>query len=267
MFRTPRACAEPTLGMARMNRSLRVFALVLAASVLAPAQAQSLSPAWDAYRNRQRAGQQTVAPAPPERTAPVPGSAPSSYSSAAPTPYVPPPGPALRHRRDQNRSAGFVNAQGGRAWLVENVEQSNWNLNAGYRWRAGPFTQVGIEGGGGQVGSARWQRRGIIWETPKVEYWTLGASARFNFGWRNPWFGLVRTGAWVGEARYSNGYEDTVSGTYLGLGIGVDLNRHVNISLLYNGFFYLNDYDGDYVYTIDDINRADTVTLGLEARF
>ena len=53
--------------------------------------------------------------------------------------------------------------------------------------------------------------------------------------------------------------------------VGVDINRHFNITLGYTGFVYADEYydsdcDDDYTYDCD-FNRADTVTLGVEARF
>ena len=58
---------------------------------------------------------------------------------------------------------------------------------------------------------------------------------------------------------------------YAGLAVGVDINRHFNITLGYTAFVYADEYydsdcDDDYTYDCD-FNRADTVTLGVEARF
>ena len=65
--------------------------------------------------------------------------------------------------------------------------------------------------------------------------------------------------------------ELSTDGGYAGVAIGVDINRHFNITLGYTGFVYADEYydsdcDDDYTYDCD-FNRADTVTLGVEARF
>ena len=71
-------------------------------------------------------------------------------------------------------------------------------------------------------------------------------------------------GTWVHE-------EFDADGGYAGVAIGVDINRHFNITLGYTGFVYADEYydsdcDDDYRYDCD-FSRADTVTLGVEARF
>lgn len=58
-----------------------------------------------------------------------------------------------------------------------------------------------------------------------------------------------------------------VDGAYLGLGLGVDISRNFNLSLVYTNYVYFEDYywEGDEFYY--DINRADTLMLGAEVRF
>lgn len=58
-----------------------------------------------------------------------------------------------------------------------------------------------------------------------------------------------------------------VDGGYFGLGLGVDVNRHFNLSLVYTNHLYFDDYyweGGDLYY---DISSADTLMLGAEVRF
>jgi hypothetical protein len=246
-----------------MNRSILMLALVLMA---APVQAQVLSPAWEAYRKQQRQAGQPAAPATtpalPAENEPLTVS-PSGYSGAAPVPTVPRPtyAQAQRLRRDGNRSAAFVGVQAGKGWIYEDVDQQAWGLSAGYRWRAGPIAQVGIEAATGRLDDTRHDG----WYFPRVRYTSLGATARFNFGRHNPWHGIVRSGIWTANARDAYGYRENVDGAYASFGVGVDVNRHLNLSLVYTAFVYLDDYDGYYDY--EDVNRADQLSLGLEVRF
>jgi hypothetical protein len=91
-----------------------------------------------------------------------------------------------------------------------------------------------------------------------VDYASIGVNARFNFGLGNPVYGLVRAGYWSAEDKT---FGDTIDGGYVGLGLGVDFNRHFNMSLIYTNHVYFNDYD------YYDASRADTLMLGAEVRF
>lgn len=252
-----------------MKRSTIFLLGVLAACVVAPVQAQTLSPAWEAYRQKQRQAQQGTAPRPAApMTAPasaaeqVPLTGTSSgYTGAAPVPYVPPPTAQQRVKRDENRSSAFIGLQAGRGWVYEDVDQKTYAFNAGYRWRAGPIAQVGIEAAHGRLDDYSNARA----DYPKVSYTSLGATARFNFGRNNPWHGIVRSGVFTAETEDRFGDNIDLDGGYASLGIGVDVNRHFNVNLLYTGYIYFDDYDG--IPSYEDVNRADQVTLGLEVRF
>lgn len=101
----------------------------------------------------------------------------------------------------------------------------------------------------------------------KVTYGGLGANARVNFG-RSPWFATARIGYFNADA--DSGGDDNFDGAYAGLGIGVDAGRHFSVSLMYTGFFYSSTYYYryyDYSEYGTEVNRADLVTLGVEARF
>jgi len=158
--------------------------------------------------------------------------------------------------RKENRGGFFVGAQAGKGWVYEDVDQSAAMINAGYRWQAGPVTLVGVEVAHGRLNDA--EHDGF--DAPEVEYSSVGANARFNFGSGNPVYALVRTGYW--RAEYSN-FRDSTDGAYLGVGLGVDFNRHFNMSLTYTNHLYFSEsyWNGT------EINSADTVMLGAEVRF
>lgn len=238
----------------------------LAAAV--PVHAQSLSPAWTEYRDRTSdapatastsAGDTapmpaTVAPAQPAY-APAVSSAPVAHTSqsayaASPT--------------DGARGAFFVAAQVGQAWIYDDIRQDAKAISAGYRWQAGPAVQVGIEGVAGRIDSGKTRDFGIS----DTDYASLGANARFQFG-RSPMFAMTRLGYWRADEDTDFGSE-IVDGAYAGVGLGVDFNRHVNLTLAYTLHAYASSYCYRYStsgYCGTEINRADLVTLGLEARF
>ena len=125
---------------------------------------------------------------------------------------------------------------------------------------------VGVELSGGRLD----ETTDGGWRYPKATYKAVGANARMNFG-ESPWFMMVRGGYFDAEQDIPGGGDFSTDGGYAGLAVGVDLNRHFNITLGYTGFVYADEYydsdcDDDYTYDCD-FNRADTVTLGVEARF
>lgn len=220
------------------------------------ADAQSISPTWDAYRQKQRT-QQTPAPA-QEQGAPAPAGQPQggNYTPPAAQPaYVP---PAYRQPDTRNRSGFSLGAQGGRGWVYEDVDQRALAVSAGYRWRAGPVALVGVELSSGRLDET--SDRGDTF--PEVRYDGIGANARFSFGVGNPWHGIARLGYWSADVKDGEGYTDTVDGAYASAGIGVDFNRHINASLVYTSYAWATSY-----YYGTEIDQADMVTFGLEVRF
>lgn len=243
-----------------MKPLLRYLPLALAAFAL-HAQAQSISPAYEAFRNKQ-------APQP----APTQPATPTAQPAAA-TPAPPAPAPAYAAPashvspatapEDEEDGGFFVGVQAGQGWIYEDVEQDAVAVSAGYRWQAGPWTQVGVELSGGRLDSTHYDG----YQVPKATYKAIGANARINFG-DSPWFATVRGGYFDAEQEFSDSAFST-DGGYAGVAIGVDINRHFNISLGYTAFVYANDYADDDCYDDYDcdFNRADTVMLGVEARF
>ena len=222
------------------------------------AQAQSVSPAYDAFRKKE-----TPAPAPAQPTA-APTQAvaapPAPAPVVAPAPYVAPAAPPAR---EQDHGGFFVGAQIGQGWIYEDVEQDAIAVSAGYRWQAGPWAQVGVELSGGRLD----ETTEGDWRYAKATYKAIGANARLNFG-DSPWFATVRAGYFDAEVDGAD-EEFDADGAYAGVAIGVDVSRHVNLTLGYTAFVYADDYTYD---DCDDdldceFNRADTVMLGVEARF
>jgi hypothetical protein len=160
---------------------------------------------------------------------------------------------------EQGRGGFFVGLQAGKGWVYDDVDQSARAINAGYRWQAGPVALVGIEVARGQLGDTTEDG----WYYEQVEYASIGANARFNFGATSPVYALVRAGYMTAEDELDN----DVDGAYVGLGLGVDFNRHFNVNLVYTNYVYFNEYywyEGDFYY---DASRADMLMLGIEARF
>ncbi|WP_379654022.1 outer membrane beta-barrel protein [Pseudoxanthomonas sp. UC19_8] len=304
-----------------MNKSPALLLACLLAGLASQAQAQTVSPAFDAWLKSRRAPAQPgpatppaspeqrpltedlasqapayasarpapATPAPPPPTAPVPpmapradapvavASAPATYA-AVPAPAPPPPPPVQRKPREQprNASGAFVGVQAGKGWVYEDVDQTMYRLTAGYRWRAGSVSLIGIEAAAGKLQETKRQDD----KYGASDFYSLGAIARFNFGRRSPWFALARLGYWYGNTtqydtrgryyrpdgssyiKYDSSHEH-VYGAYAGFGIGVDLNRHTSLSLNYTGYVYSNSYDYDEY----DPNYADALNLGLEVRF
>lgn len=246
-----------------MKPLLRCLPLALAAFAL-HAQAQSISPAYEAFRKKETPPSAPAQPATPTAqpaaSTPVPPAPAPAAAYAAPAPYVAP----ATAPEDEADGGFFVGVQAGQGWIYEDVDQDAVAASAGYRWQAGPWAQVGVELSGGRLDSTNY--RGI--EISKATYKAVGANARMNFG-DSPWFATVRGGYFDAEQEYSDSTFST-DGGYAGVAIGVDINRHFNITLGYTAFIYADDYAyddcDDYDYDCD-FNRADTVMLGIEARF
>ncbi len=253
----------------KQNKLTAASAVIIAAAIAAPAtvqaqtrpiqpwtppQARELDPAKRVPAQQPAAAASadgTRAPAPQADPAVQP--APQAYQAPAPhgtQRYEP---ERERVTYETGRGGFFVGVKGGKGEVYESVRQSAREINAGYRWQAGPVALIGIEVAGGKL-DARTER------FPAVDYGSVGVNARFNFGRSSPVYGLVRAGYWTAEEDRAG---MDVDGGYFGLGLGVDFNRHVNMSLIYTNYVYFDSYDWDYY----EINRADTLMLGAEVRF
>ena len=145
--------------------------------------------------------------------------------------------------------------------MYDDVDQTAVMASLGYRWQAGPVTLIGIEAAGGRLDSKSQGPQRV----PSVDFASVGVNARFNFGHGNPLFGLVRSGYMSAEENF---HGDRTDGGYLGLGLGMDFGRNLSASLVYTHYLYFDDYywsDGSLYY--EDIGSADTLMLGVEARF
>lgn len=205
-------------------------------------QSQEMDPA-----KRVPASQPATADEPQEQGRSDVGVRPQAYASQQPSAGY-----------EQGRGGFFLGVKGGKGWVYDDVDQSALEVNAGYRWQAGAVTLIGIEVAGGKLDSTTEDG----WRFSEVDYASIGVNARFNFGAGNPVYGLVRAGYWSAE---EDNYGMDVDGGYFGVGLGVDINRHLNLSLTYTNHVYFDDYYSDFSY--EDINRADTVMFGVEARF
>jgi hypothetical protein len=237
-----------------MKYPIRCLPLVLAAVAL-HANAQSVSPTWDEYRKKEQAEQ-----------APVQGQPATQAQTpvAAPAPAQPYAAPAASRSPEREQPGFFIGVQGGRGWIYDDIEQDAVAVNGGYRWQAGPWAQVGFEISGGRLDSTR--EDGYL--IPKASYGAIGANARMNFG-DSPWFVVARGGYFSADQDYPDGGDFSTDGGYAGVAIGVDINRHFNVSLGYTAFVYADDYYYDDCddYGDCEFNRADTVMLGIEGRF
>lgn len=241
-----------------MKHPVRYLPLVLAAFAL-HANAQSFSPAWDEYRNKEKATEAPVQGDQPAQTlsptAPQASATPQPQHYAAPSPsYAPAP---------DDQGGFFIGVQGGRGWIYDDIEQRATAVSAGYRWQTGSWAQVGVEISGGRLDETR--EDGYL--IPEATFGAIGANARFNFG-GSRWFAVARGGYFSADQDTSYG-DFSTDGGYAGLGIGVDINRHFNITLAYTAYVYADEYNYDDCDDYDDceFNRADTVMLGVEARF
>lgn len=242
-----------------MTPLFRCLPLVLAAFAV-HAQAQSISPAYEAFRKKEAPQPAAAQPVTPATQAAAPQPAPPAPAPTYQAPAHVAPTPA---REEQENGGFFVGVQAGQGWIYEDVEQDAVAVSAGYRWQAGPWAQVGVELSGGRLD----ETTDGDWRFAKATYKAIGANARMNFG-DSPWFATVRGGYFDAEVDGAD-EEFDADGGYAGIAIGVDINRHVNISLGYTAFVYADDYTyDDCDDDLDcDFNRADMVMLGVEARF
>lgn len=253
-----------------MKKFAAVTVPLLLLAVASDAGAQSMSKGWTAYRAQQQAAAVPPAQQPAMQgeqagatpAYPAQGQVAAPVGSAAPAPA--PASQWYPREREQPQGGFFVGVQGGAGWIYEDVDQRMLGLNAGYRWQAGPIVQVGVELAGGQLQDT--DHRG--WYYPGVNYASVGVNARINFGRDSAWFGIVRGGYWYAEPDKQEYFDDSYTdGGYAGLGIGVDINRHFNLQLMYTAYLYSNSYY--YGYDDDEyrINRADVLSVGGEVRF
>lgn len=173
----------------------------------------------------------------------------------------------------------FVGAQAGHAQFnVHNVSNDNagtQRLSFGYRWQAGPVTQVGVEVGGGrigEVGDSYYNGYAYDGVSVKTRYLSVGVNARFQFGRDSRWFAVARGGVMSyrqdNRDSYSSGgftmqqsSSSSDAGIYAGAGLGVDLTPNFNLSVMLEGYTF---HDNPYV---DGTYSAGMITAGAELRF
>lgn len=252
-----------------------VTALVIAAAAAVPFSAQAQTkpvqnwtpPATQEMDPAKRVPA-TVQPAPVAAQDPQPAAAaeaapvaqPAQQAWQAPQPYGSQGQEAAPERVDYETGRGgfFLGVKGGKGWVHDDVDQSAREISAGYRWQAGAVALVGIEVAGGKLSSTT---EGV-WRYDAVDYGSIGVNARFNFGRHSPVYALVRAGYMAAEDSYGD-----VDGGYVGVGLGVDFNRHFNMSLTYTNYVYFNDLYWEDDTLVYDADRADTLMLGAEVRF
>lgn len=244
-----------------MKKSATVV-LPLVLAMLAPsAAAQSVSPAWEAWRKKNEQPATDAAQSKgQEQSQAQPAPQPGTPAYAAPA-SVPPPSHAYSRQAAEPKGGFFVGAQVGKGWIYDDVDQNVAAINAGYRWQAGDVSLIGIELASGRL--AQTDQDG--WRYGKVNYGSVGANARFNFGEGNPWFAIARLGYWSADGDGDD--ESDVDGGYASFGIGVDVNRNFNLNLMYTNHAYATTYYYSSGYEETEINRADMVTFGVEGRF
>lgn len=189
-----------------------------------------------------------------EPATPVAPQAPSSPYAGSQQHYAP-----RAASWEEGRGGAFLAIQGGRGEVYDSVNQDALAISAGYRWQAGPVWLVGFEVAAGRLDSTT--EHG--WRYSKVEYASVGANARFNFGQGSPVYGLLRSGYFSADEKDTG----SADGGYFGLGLGMDFGRRFNMSLVYTNYVYFNELywsEGDLYY---DASRADTLMLGAEVRF
>ncbi len=275
-----------------MKRTATLLLACTALGVTAQASAQSLSRGWDSYRQQQKQSQAGTqgAPAPaapPSRPSQAgSGGAPTAVggsgsvsvvdqtggfatvtaqTSAVDAPQAPAYAAASvqatgTEQTEQSRidSGAFISVQRGRGEVFSGYKQDMLGLSAGYRWRAGSVTLIGLEGSVGRLDRGDSTDDVFI---PAVKFVGIGGTARFNFG-DTPLFAVVRIGSWYAEVAEMS---DEIYGGYASLGLGVDLGKHASVSAMYTNYIYANDY---YDYAEDTtINRADVLNAALEVRF
>ena len=251
------------------SQSAAILAAFVAVASCA-AQAQDARTTQTPYRELDPARRVTPPPAvQPAPVAPAPVQAPVQAEAAQePAPAATSAAyeaPVASHSGEAGRGGFFIGAHAGKGWVYEDVDQNAAMLNAGYRWQVGSVSLIGVEVAAGKLDDATDDG----WRYDAVDFASIGANARFNFGAGNPVYAVVRTGYWAADTSVNDGDEHAdIDGGYFGLGLGVDFNRHVNMSLVYTNYVYFEDYgwtdDDDFYY---DVNRADTLMLGVEVRF
>jgi len=249
----------------KLIRPVAATAAVIAAFAAAAVHAQTKPvETWQPSQHQEQDPAKRVPQVPQEAMTdprvtpqPQPVDARSQAHAARPSHAGQQPAPV---RREEDRGGFFAGVQGGKGWVYEDVDQSALAVNAGYRWQAGPVSLIGIEVAGGRLDGTT----DGGYDYGKVRYASIGANARFNFGRTSPVYALVRAGYWSGE---DNDFGADADGAYVGLGLGVDVTRNFNLSLVYTNYVYFNElyWEGDDLHY--DINRADTLMLGAEARF
>lgn len=249
----------------QLARPVAAMAAVIAAFAASTAVHAQTKPVetWQPAQHQEQDPAKRLPQVSPEATT-VPQVAPQPQPvDAQSQPYAAQPSHAARQsarvRREEDRGGFFIGVQGGKGWVYEDVDQSALAVNAGYRWQAGPVSLIGIEAAAGRLDRTRDDGHPY----GKVEYASLGADARFNFGRTGPVYALVRAGYWSAD---QHGTGQSTDGGYFGAGLGVDITRNFNLSLVYTNYVYFDDWEGDGL-DYDDINRADTLMLGAEVRF
>lgn len=240
-------------------------AAVVIAAALPVASAQAQTKAIEAAPVQPREldpAKRVAAPAPEATTGqqPAPASTPTPAAAPAqPAPVAAPHYSARPSWEELDRGGFFVGAQGGQGWVYDSVRQDAWAINAGYRWQAGAVSLLGIELSAGRLDSTTDDG----WHYNKIEYKSIGFNGRFNFGAASPVYALVRSGYFDADEQ---GY-GSADGGYVGIGLGADITRNFNLSLVYTNYVYFNELyweDGDLYY---DASRSDALMLGVEARF
>lgn len=227
---------------------MAAMAAVVGGGVFASAAAHAQNPPLEVWQPQQgeadpaRRVPATAAPAATNGTVTAPADVSTQAALSAPTVH-------------RDLGGFFLGVQAGKGWVYEDIDQSALMVNAGYRWQAGAVALVGLEAAAGKLDSTR--------EVGGVDFTSIGGNARFNFGAGNPVYGIVRAGYWRAE---DDMYGDSVDGGYFGAGLGVDVNRHFNLSVVYTNHVYFSGYNDGYL-DYDDFSRADTLMLGAEVRF
>ncbi|PJJ97612.1 hypothetical protein CO641_11765 [Lysobacteraceae bacterium NML91-0213] len=238
-------------------------ALVIGACLAAAGAAQAQNRALETWTPSQPAQVREMDPAKRVQAAPAAGTGealPVVDTSAAPATAPIAYATAAEPVRRDNRGGFFIGVQGGQGEVYQGVDQTARMLNAGYRWQAGAVTLVGIEVARGQLE----EERDTWFRYDEVDYASIGANARFNFGRSSPVYALVRAGYWAAEASIDGRWTSDIDGAYVGVGVGVDFGRHFNMSVVYTNHVYFENY---YYWNDYDVSRADTLMLGAEVRF
>lgn len=257
--------------MKRMDRVAVLAAIVAGACMLPAAQAQTRAlQVWQPQQGELDPAKRVPQQAPPAEAGGQSSNAAQPYASAqypqamadagaAETIYARP-----EAYREEDRGGAFVGVQLGKGWVYEDADQSARQINAGYRWQAGPVALLGVEVAAGELNDATHDG----WRFDPVDFASIGFNGRFNFGRTSPVYGLVRAGYWAADTSVNDGEQRAdVDGGYFGLGLGSDIGRHLSLSLVFTSYVYFNElyWEGDNLYY--DANRADTLMFGAEFRF